>query len=49
VHPVLDLAARRAEALARLYEGAPARWEFVTTQTYLENDGRWLYLAGHTA
>jgi ketosteroid isomerase-like protein len=32
-----------------LYDGQPARWEFVTTQTYVERDGEWLYLAGHTA
>jgi uncharacterized protein DUF4440 len=32
-----------------LHEGQPARWEFVTTQTYVERDGDWLYLAGHTA
>ena len=32
-----------------LYEGQPARWEFVTTQTYVERDREWLYLVGHTA
>jgi hypothetical protein len=32
-----------------LYDGRPARWEFVTTQTYVEEDGKWLYLTGHTA
>jgi hypothetical protein len=32
-----------------IYAGEPARWEFVTTQTYVEQNGVWLYLAGHTA
>jgi hypothetical protein len=32
-----------------VYDGAPARWEFVTTQTYVRGNGAWLYLAGHTA
>jgi hypothetical protein len=27
----------------------PARWEFVTTQTYVQEHGSWLYLGGHTA
>jgi ketosteroid isomerase-like protein len=31
------------------HDGEPARWEFVTTQTYLEEGGAWLYLVGHTA
>jgi Domain of unknown function (DUF4440) len=31
-----------------VYEGEPARWSFLTTQTYV-NDGEWRYLAGHTA
>jgi hypothetical protein len=30
-------------------DGAAARWEFVTTQTYVDEGGAWLYLAGHTA
>ena len=32
-----------------LHEGRPTPWEFVTTQTYVQRDGDWLYLAGHTA
>jgi hypothetical protein len=32
-----------------LYDGRPAQWEFVTSQTYVERSGEWLYLAGHTA
>ena len=30
-------------------EGVAARWEFVTTQAYVHENGSWLYLAGHTA
>jgi hypothetical protein len=32
-----------------VFQGEPARWTFVTTQTYVDTDGSWLYLAGHTA
>jgi Domain of unknown function (DUF4440) len=32
-----------------LFQGKPARWTFVTTQTYVDTQGSWLYLAGHTA
>src|SRR5262245_15189434 len=32
-----------------VHDGAPARWEFATTQTYVLENGSWLYLAGHTA
>ena len=32
-----------------VYDGIPARWKFVTTQTYVHECGSWLYLAGHTA
>ena len=32
-----------------VYDGIPPRWEFVTTQTYVQEHGSWLYLAGHTA
>jgi hypothetical protein len=32
-----------------LFEGRPARWEFVTSQTYIQPNGEWRYLAGHTA
>ena len=32
-----------------VYDGVPARWEFVTTQTYVRKRRSWLYLAGHTA
>jgi hypothetical protein len=32
-----------------VYDGGPARWEFVTSQTYVEQGGAWLYLAGNTA
>ncbi len=32
-----------------VYDGRPARWEFVTSQTYVQQGGAWLYLAGHTA
>jgi hypothetical protein len=45
--PVAVLAATVVDDV--LYEEQPARWEFVTTQTYVERDGEWLYLAGHTA
>jgi len=31
------------------HQGESARWEFVTTQTYVLESGAWLYLAGHTA
>jgi hypothetical protein len=31
-----------------VFDGEPARWPFVTSQTYV-NEGEWLYLAGHTA
>jgi hypothetical protein len=31
------------------YDGLPARWKFVTTQTYVEENGAWLYLVGQTA
>ena len=32
-----------------VYDGRPAQWEFVTSQTYVEQGGAWHYLAGHTA
>lgn len=32
-----------------LYAEQPSSWEFVATQTYVEWNGEWLYLAGHTA
>jgi hypothetical protein len=32
-----------------VWNGEPARWTFVTTQTYLSDRGAWSYLAGHTA
>jgi len=32
-----------------LDDGRSARCEFVTSQTYVEQGGEWLYLAGHTA
>jgi hypothetical protein len=32
-----------------VYDRRPARWEFVTTQSYIERSGEWRYLAGHTA
>jgi hypothetical protein len=32
-----------------IYDGKPARWQFTTTQTYVEEHGSWFYLAGHTA
>jgi hypothetical protein len=32
-----------------VHDGLPARWEFVTTQTYVMENDAWLYLAGHTA
>jgi hypothetical protein len=32
-----------------VWNGEPARWTFVSTQTYVGEQGAWLYLAGHTA
>jgi hypothetical protein len=32
-----------------LFDGGPARWEFVTSQTYVRQGGAWLYLVGQTA
>ena len=32
-----------------LVDGEPYELRFVTTQTYVNAAGRWLYLAGHTA
>jgi len=32
-----------------VYDGMPAKWGLVTTQTYVHEYGSWLYLAGHTA
>ena len=32
-----------------VYDGRPARWEFVTSQTYVEEGGEWRYVFGHTA
>jgi Domain of unknown function (DUF4440) len=31
------------------WNGEPARWTFVTTQTYVKDGDAWSYLAGHTA
>jgi len=45
--PVSVLVARVVDDV--VHDGAPARWEFVTTQTYVHEHGSWLYLAGHTA
>jgi Domain of unknown function (DUF4440) len=32
-----------------VWNGEPARWTFVTTQTYVNDLDAWSYLAGHTA
>ena len=32
-----------------VWNGEPARWTFVTTQTYVSDRDAWSYLAGHTA
>ena len=32
-----------------VWNGEPARWTFVTTQTYVSDRDMWSYLAGHTA
>ena len=45
--PVKVLAARVVDDV--VHDGARARWEFATTQTYVRENGSWLYLAGHTA
>jgi hypothetical protein len=45
--PVKVLVARVVDDV--VHDGAPARWEFATTQTYVRENGSWLYLAGHTA
>ena len=52
-HPSVVDAGRAALLVATviddvLFDGQPATWSFMTTQTYV-NDGEWLYLAGHTA
>jgi Domain of unknown function (DUF4440) len=32
-----------------VWNGEPARWTFLTTQTYVKDGDAWSYLAGHTA